>query len=668
MEDWDAVQSAASSSEGGRKPCFIREKYSVPWKALAKTLQSLESKERPGMVSETVIEEMLGRFITIFRVDEADAAERKKTLHQRLQHLRTTTLQRCGPEASGWIDWERSYRNIFDLFTLQLNKFERIFFTVDVSDSSSWAAQITSIVLISTIVLSITTWMLSTMPEVRSIPETSDRTGQRCNDPNVIHEVGDCEPKEIFFFQFMEHFCVFLFTLEFLIKFSVVSQVRFELNQMRFLEGALRGSHNHNQLSPHWKTLLKWFLGLSTMIDVVAIFPYWLERITGDSGGSAFVILRILRLTRVFRVFKIGKYNEVFSLFGRVMAQSLPALYLMLFFVGLGLCLFGTLIWFCEAGEWFPQGNPEVENLGITERGAYLRNVAFLDGVEELDESPFPSIIHTFWFVIVTVTTVGYGDAFPTTREGKFMGSLTMLCGVVVLAMPVGVIGANFSNEYERVQADTRRRAKLMQQRMEKEARAKEAKAGLTKSRSSQSGIAHPAGDMRASSKESKDLSPAAKQGEEEPSLEAEDETTSLEVLGDLRSIEAIMDRAIGLDAELVSLLDLQAAQRPRKDLREFLQEMIRRLDKVGTREQTNSLDQLTYRTFAQFRSCIDFSPNAGGKPSLADIRAFRQRWFAFMDQCWVHWVEHTPRPLVNSEIFELKGELLLQPRVQMAG
>lgn len=128
------------------------------------------------------------------------------------------------------------------------------------------------------------------------------------------------------------------------------------------------------------------------------------------------------------------------------------------------------------------------------------------------------------------------------------------------------------------------------------------------------------------------------------------------------------MESAIGIDAELARMLDLRAAERPRKDLRQFLQEVIRRLDKAGTTEQTNTLDQLTYRTFSQFRASCDFDPNSSSKPSMAEIRSFRKRWYAFMDQCWVHWVEHGPRPLVNLEIFELKGELLLQPRVQMAG
>merc|ERR550514_2155041 len=86
-----------------------------------------------------------------------------------------------------------------------------------------------------------------------------------------------------------------------------------------------------------------------------------------------------------------------------------------------------------------------------------------MDG-QTLAETPFPSIVHAFWYVVVTVTTVGYGDVVPTTKLGKVIGSVTILSGMVVLAMPVGVIGANFSTEYERVQQEKRRRQKMADQ------------------------------------------------------------------------------------------------------------------------------------------------------------------------------------------------------------
>merc|ERR1719214_128017 len=120
-------------------------------------------------------------------------------------------------------------------------------------------------------------------------------------------------------------------------------------------------------------------------------------------------------------------------------------------------------MWFAEQGTWYPEGHPKLVALGITDQGRYLRPTGSLVP-PIMEETPFPSIIHSFWYVIVTITTVGYGDAFPTTGNGKFICTLTILCGIVVLAMPVGVIGSNFSNEYAQRAAEAKRRAKLRQQ------------------------------------------------------------------------------------------------------------------------------------------------------------------------------------------------------------
>jgi hypothetical protein len=335
-------------------------------------------------------------------------------------------------------------------------------------------------------------------------------------------------------------------------------------------------------------------------------------------------------LTRIFRVFKIGKYNEIFTLFGRVMVQSLPALYLMLFFVGLGLCLFGTLIWFAEQGVWYPPGHPNLTSLDppITGRGAYLRNTAFLPGVEDWSESPYPSIIHTFWFVIVTVTTVGYGDSFPTTQSGKLFGAVTILCGVVVLAMPVGVIGANFSNEYDRSQMEAKRREKLRQQRL-----AKEEQRRLTR----------------------KTVGTGRKDG-----IVTHQEIVDMEIADELREVSAIIDRAMAMDAELTNMLKEHGVQRLRKDLREFMQDLLNSRNKAGCCDVTVSLDLLTYRIFSQIRD-VEMSKDV-------DVLGFRQRWFDFMDQCWVYWNESPPKQQKPQEIFELKGRLLKLPGAQAAG
>ena len=63
----------------------------------------------------------------------------------------------------------------------------------------------------------------------------------------------------------------------------------------------------------------------------------------------------------------------------------------------------------------------------------------------------FPSIIHSFWWVIVTMTTLGYGDMVPITWHGRIVGAMCAVCGVLLVAFSVPVIVNNFMRLYEQV-------------------------------------------------------------------------------------------------------------------------------------------------------------------------------------------------------------------------
>jgi hypothetical protein len=65
------------------------------------------------------------------------------------------------------------------------------------------------------------------------------------------------------------------------------------------------------------------------------------------------------------------------------------------------------------------------------------------------EPSPFNSIPASFYWAAVTMTTVGYGDLYPTTTAGQFVASLTMMVGILILALPITVIGTYFAAEYE---------------------------------------------------------------------------------------------------------------------------------------------------------------------------------------------------------------------------
>jgi hypothetical protein len=64
----------------------------------------------------------------------------------------------------------------------------------------------------------------------------------------------------------------------------------------------------------------------------------------------------------------------------------------------------------------------------------------------------FSTIPDACWFVFVTFTTAGFGDAYPQKPMGYFLAVVTMLLGIVLLAMPISIIGQKFTQVYKELQ------------------------------------------------------------------------------------------------------------------------------------------------------------------------------------------------------------------------
>ncbi|KAG2433028.1 hypothetical protein HXX76_008755 [Chlamydomonas incerta] len=193
---------------------------------------------------------------------------------------------------------------------------------------------------------------------------------------------------------------------------------------------------------------LKFVVEPFNIIDLIAIVPWYIITFVGaDFNGTT--VFRVARLFRVFRVFKLGgRYGKLLVVLG-ALRKSLDMLFLMVFFISLCIVFFSTLEYYAERGDW------------DAELGYFVRplETQFYDTDPPTPKpSPFSSIVEGFWWAIVTLMTVGYGDVVPVSAAGKFIASLAMICGVLSLALPISVVGTTFSNDWEAHIAEERRR------------------------------------------------------------------------------------------------------------------------------------------------------------------------------------------------------------------
>ncbi|XP_051931125.1 potassium voltage-gated channel subfamily A member 3-like [Hippocampus zosterae] len=258
---------------------------------------------------------------------------------------------------------------------------------------SSGPARGIAIVSVLVILISIVIFCMETLPEFR---EERGQSAQLSRNSSMISGVPSYAPSPFtdpFFV--IETLCIIWFSFELIVRFlSCPSKTSFSRNIMN-------------------------------VIDVVAIIPYFITlgtelAETESNGGQqamSLAILRVIRLVRVFRIFKLSRHSKGLQILGQTLKASMRELGLLIFFLFIGVILFSSAVYFAEADD---------------------------------PTSSFSSIPDAFWWAVVTMTTVGYGDMHPVTIGGKIVGSLCAIAGVLTIALPVPVIVSNFNYFYHR--------------------------------------------------------------------------------------------------------------------------------------------------------------------------------------------------------------------------
>ncbi|MCS6772017.1 MAG: ion transporter [Kiritimatiellae bacterium] len=159
---------------------------------------------------------------------------------------------------------------------------------------------------------------------------------------------------------------------------------------------------------------VRYALSPMALIDLAAILPFYAAALNADLR-----VMRLLRLLRLGRIAKIGRYSDAAAILFKVLRAKREEMILTFSLVFLLGILFATLAFYAE---------------------------------HEAQPRAFRDIPHAMWWAFVTITTVGYGDVAPVTPLGKIIGICTAILGILMIALPTGVLGAAFVEELNRSQ------------------------------------------------------------------------------------------------------------------------------------------------------------------------------------------------------------------------
>lgn len=162
------------------------------------------------------------------------------------------------------------------------------------------------------------------------------------------------------------------------------------------------------------------FLGVIDMISILPFFGILFLKLDHDGISTTHhnisIFFRLVRFVRVIRVLKLAHHIEALRLLGYTIRQCLYLLVGLMLLVTILTISLSSLIYFAEKSSPTPQ----------------------------IRDTPDAA-----WFVIITLTNVGYGDVVPTTVLGKIVGSITTILGIlIVFILPAPVLLNHFEEIY----------------------------------------------------------------------------------------------------------------------------------------------------------------------------------------------------------------------------
>jgi voltage-gated potassium channel len=165
----------------------------------------------------------------------------------------------------------------------------------------------------------------------------------------------------------------------------------------------------YHHLTPR-QARLRFMVSPLGLIDLLAVLPFWLMPVLPAD-------LQVLQVLRVVRFLKLTRYSAGMSSLLDVIYTERRALF-GCFIILLGATLIAASL------------------MHLIERGA--------------QPDKFGTIPDAMWWAIVTLGTLGYGDVVPVTPLGRLVAGITVFFGLIMMALPVGIVATAFAEQIHR--------------------------------------------------------------------------------------------------------------------------------------------------------------------------------------------------------------------------
>ncbi len=210
----------------------------------------------------------------------------------------------------------------------------------------------------------------------------------------------------------IEFVSIIIFTVEYALRIWTANLLYPELNPIR--------------------ARIRYVTSPMAIIDLISILPFLVPVLhTYNLVG-----VRVFRLVRLLRIFKLNRYSDALAAIGDVFRRKSQQMVASVFFVFMILILASLLIYYAE---------------------------------HDAQPDQFENAFSGLWWAVATLTTVGYGDLYPITPLGRFLGAVIAILGIGMVAVPTSILSAGFmemleketsgENEAEKASAETASKA-----------------------------------------------------------------------------------------------------------------------------------------------------------------------------------------------------------------